>query len=125
MFKLQGATLHLGCLLNERVLSVLWSEKDVSVDFGFAMKKIDFCLLYKSKKYKLELSYESIWEIQLHSPLESRKKFLLIQVLLYLGNTSLCMLEHAFHDFTLLLLAYSYYFCCSLDFIFEDYSAST
>ncbi|KAM0861403.1 hypothetical protein ACQ4PT_045911 [Festuca glaucescens] len=81
MFNLQGATLHLGCLLKERVLSVLWSETDVSVEFGFAMKKIDFCLLYNLKKYKLELSYESIWEIQLHSPLGSRKKFLLIQVL--------------------------------------------
>uniref|UniRef100_A0ACD5Z573 Uncharacterized protein n=1 Tax=Avena sativa TaxID=4498 RepID=A0ACD5Z573_AVESA len=45
------------------------------------MKKIDFCLLHNSRKYKLEISYESIWEIQLHRPLGSQKKFLLIQVL--------------------------------------------
>uniref|UniRef100_A0A3B6PNK3 RNA-dependent RNA polymerase n=1 Tax=Triticum aestivum TaxID=4565 RepID=A0A3B6PNK3_WHEAT len=44
------------------------------------MKRIDFCLIYNSKKYKLELSYESIWEIQLHHPPGLQKKFLLIQV---------------------------------------------
>ncbi|VAI60597.1 unnamed protein product [Triticum turgidum subsp. durum] len=33
------------------------------------------------KIYKLELSYESIWEIQLHRPPGSEKEFLLIQVL--------------------------------------------
>ncbi|KAM0912877.1 hypothetical protein ACQ4PT_012533 [Festuca glaucescens] len=80
MFNLQDATLHFGCLLKERVLSVLWSSRDVSVEFGFAMKKIYFYLVYNSKRYKLELSYESIWEIQLHRPPGSQKKFLLIQV---------------------------------------------
>lgn len=80
IFNLQGAKLHFGCLLKERVLSVLWSGTDVSVEFGFAMKRIDFCLIYNSKKYKLELSYESIWEIQLHRPPGLQKKFLLIQV---------------------------------------------
>ncbi|VAI60605.1 unnamed protein product [Triticum turgidum subsp. durum] len=44
------------------------------------MKRIDFCLISNSKKYKLELSYESIWEIQLHRPPGLQKKFLLIQV---------------------------------------------
>uniref|UniRef100_A0ACD5ZLB8 Uncharacterized protein n=1 Tax=Avena sativa TaxID=4498 RepID=A0ACD5ZLB8_AVESA len=80
LFNLHGATLRFGCLLKQRVLSVLWSSTDVSVEFGFAMKKIYFYLLYNSKKYKLELSYESIWEIQLHRPPGSQKKFLLIQV---------------------------------------------
>jgi RNA-dependent RNA polymerase len=82
MFSLQDATLHFGCLLKERVLSVLWSSRDVSAEFGFAMKKIYFYLVYNSKRYKLELSYESIWEIQLHRPPGSQKKFLLIQVCL-------------------------------------------
>ncbi|VAI49173.1 unnamed protein product [Triticum turgidum subsp. durum] len=80
IFNLQDATLHFGCLLREKVLSVLWSGTNVSVEFGFAMKRIDFCLIYNSKKYKLELSYESIWEIQLHRPPGLQKKFLLIQV---------------------------------------------
>lgn len=82
MFTLQDATLHFGCLLKERVLSVLWSGRAVLVEFGFDMKKIYFHLSYNSIKYKLELSYESIWEIQLHRPPAHgpRTKFLLIQV---------------------------------------------
>ncbi|CAM0944297.1 unnamed protein product [Alopecurus aequalis] len=80
MFTLQGATLRLGCLLQKRVLSYMWSCTDVSVEFGFAMKKVYFYLRYNSKRYKLELSYESIWEIQLHRPPGSQIKFLLIQV---------------------------------------------
>ncbi|KQK02024.1 hypothetical protein BRADI_3g59910v3 [Brachypodium distachyon] len=80
MFTLHGATLRFSCLLKENVLSVLWSGTDVSVEFGFDMKKIYFYL--ECRKYKLELSYESIWEIQLHRPpaYRSQKKFLLIQV---------------------------------------------
>ncbi|KAG8059507.1 hypothetical protein GUJ93_ZPchr0002g26649 [Zizania palustris] len=82
MFCLEDATLHFGCLLKERVLSALWSRREVSVEFGFNMKKIYFYLSNNSIRYKLELSYESIWEIQLHCPPvhSSQKKFLLIQV---------------------------------------------
>jgi RNA-dependent RNA polymerase len=103
LFNLQGATLHFGCLLKERVMSVLWSSTDVSAEFGFAMKKIYFYLVYNSKKYKLELSYESIWEIQLHRPPGSQKKFLLIQVCLAARHKLMCA-EHAFHDFILLYM---------------------
>ena len=103
MFNLQGATLRLGCLLKERILSVLWSSRDVSVEFGFAMKKVYFYLTYNSKKYKLELSYESIWEIQLHRPPGSQKKFLLIQVCLPVQH-KLMYFEHAFNDSILLYL---------------------
>ncbi|KAJ1280935.1 hypothetical protein BS78_04G270300 [Paspalum vaginatum] len=83
MFSLEDAVLHLGCLVKENILSALFSARDVSVQFGFEMKKIDFYLSYMFTKYKLELSYESIWEIQLHRPpaYRSRTKFLLIQVL--------------------------------------------
>uniref|UniRef100_A0A0D9VKR2 RNA-dependent RNA polymerase n=1 Tax=Leersia perrieri TaxID=77586 RepID=A0A0D9VKR2_9ORYZ len=82
MFKLEDATLHFGCLLRERVLSALWSRTQVSVEFGFNLKKIHFYLHLpnSSVEYKLELSYESIWEIQLHCPPRSQVKFLLIQV---------------------------------------------
>jgi hypothetical protein len=103
MFNLQGATLHFGCLLKQRVLSVLWSSTDVSVEFGFAMKKIYFYLFYNSMNYKLELSYESIWEIQLHRPPGSQKKFLLFQVCLAVQH-KLMYAEPAFHDSILLYL---------------------
>ncbi|XP_006647856.1 probable RNA-dependent RNA polymerase 1 [Oryza brachyantha] len=82
MFKLEDATLHIGCLLRERVLSALWSRTKVSVEFGFNLKKIYFHLQLPSgsTEFKLELSYESIWEIELHRPPRSQTKFLLIQV---------------------------------------------
>jgi RNA-dependent RNA polymerase len=82
MFCLDDAMLHFGCLVKENVLSVLLSAKEVSVHFGFDMRKIYLHLSYNFKKYKLEVSYESIWEIQLHRPpaYRSRTKFLLIQV---------------------------------------------
>ncbi|XP_051188557.1 probable RNA-dependent RNA polymerase 1 [Lolium perenne] len=78
-----AAVLHFGCLLSQGEMSVLWSTgRGVSVEFGFGMKKIYFYLLHNLKKYKLELSYESIWEIQLYLPpsLWSQTKFLVIQV---------------------------------------------
>ncbi|KAL6911456.1 hypothetical protein ACP4OV_000261 [Aristida adscensionis] len=82
MFSLEDSVLHFGCLVKENVLSDLWSAKEVSVKFGFEMKKIQFYLSYNFVKYKLEISYESIWEMQLHRPpaYRSRTKFLLIQV---------------------------------------------
>ncbi|EEE57765.1 hypothetical protein OsJ_08301 [Oryza sativa Japonica Group] len=82
MFKLEDVTLHFGCLLKETILSALWSRKGVSVEFGFNLKKIYFYLQLpnSSIEYKLELSHESIWEIQLQRPPKSQTKFLLIQV---------------------------------------------
>lgn len=82
MFSLEDIVLHLGCLVKENILSSLFSANNVSVKFGFDMKKIYFYLFYNSTKYKLELSYESIWEMQLHCPpgYRSQTKFLLIQV---------------------------------------------
>ncbi|TVU15539.1 hypothetical protein EJB05_39064, partial [Eragrostis curvula] len=82
MFSLEDTVLHFGCLVKENVLHVLWSAKEVSVKFGFDMKKIQFYLIYNFIKYKLELSYESIWDMKLHRPPahRSRTKFLLIQV---------------------------------------------
>jgi RNA-dependent RNA polymerase len=82
MFCLEDAGLHFGCLVNANVLSVLWKAEEVSVKFGFDMKSIQFCLFYNLKNYRLEISYDSIWEMQLHRPPAHRSptKFLLIQV---------------------------------------------
>ncbi|RLM79550.1 hypothetical protein C2845_PM12G26440 [Panicum miliaceum] len=82
MFSLDDTVLHLGCLVKENILSGLFSARNVSVQFGFDMKKMYFYLSYNLIKYKLELSYESIWEMQLHRPpaYRSRTKFLLFQV---------------------------------------------
>lgn len=82
MFSLEDIVLHLGCLVKENILSALFRASNVSVQFGFDMKKIYFYLSYNFTKFKLELSYESIWEMQLHRPpaYRSRTQFLLIQV---------------------------------------------
>lgn len=80
MFDLENATLHFGCPTSEKKLSVLWSKTDVKVDFGFNLKKIYCSLSWGGKTYKLDLSYESIWEIQLHRSRAQNSQFLLIQV---------------------------------------------
>ncbi|KAI3947021.1 hypothetical protein MKW92_024934 [Papaver armeniacum] len=75
MFHLKVPTLHFGC-----------QTKDVSVDFGFGFRKLCFLLSYKDPlkinpvNYKLELSYESIWEIQLRRPKNLNSQFLIIQM---------------------------------------------
>ncbi|XP_074556672.1 LOW QUALITY PROTEIN: putative RNA-dependent RNA polymerase 1 [Curcuma longa] len=80
MFVLENVKLYLGCPLSPERLSVLWSVEDVDVKFGFEMRKIDFCLSYGSCSYKLELAYDSIWEIQLHRSFPQRSQFLVFQV---------------------------------------------
>lgn len=80
LFVLEDAELHLGCLISEETLGVLWSCTDVKVHFGFDMKKISFFLVQGNQSYKLELSYESIWDIQQHCPSAQRSQFLVIQV---------------------------------------------
>jgi len=76
----EDAVLHLGCLISEETLGVLWSCEGVKVHFGSNMKKIHFLLTQGSQSYKLELSYESIWDIQLYCPRTQCSKFLVIQV---------------------------------------------
>ena len=80
LFVLEDAVLHLGCLISEETLGVLWSSEGVKVHFGFNMKKIHFFLTQGSQSYKLELSYESIWDIQLYCPRTQHSKYLVIQV---------------------------------------------
>ncbi|KAH7656048.1 RNA-directed RNA polymerase protein [Dioscorea alata] len=89
-FTLEGATLHLGCPISSKEFSVLCIFNDVKVDFGASLRKIYFFILSGSQSYKLELSYESIWEIKLlrchkgrkfhKGKKEEDKKFLLVQV---------------------------------------------
>ncbi|XP_043704234.1 probable RNA-dependent RNA polymerase 1 [Telopea speciosissima] len=82
IFTLEHTKLHFGCQVSGDQFSVLWSAQDVAVNFGFELRKIYFFLSYGGVQYKLELSYEVIWEIQLRRPHgQNRCKFLLIQVL--------------------------------------------
>ncbi|XP_043704238.1 probable RNA-dependent RNA polymerase 1 [Telopea speciosissima] len=79
---LEHTKLHFGCQVSGDQFYVLWSGQDVMVNFGFELRKIYFFLSYGGVEYKLELSYENIWQIQLRRPSrQNTNKFLLIQVL--------------------------------------------
>ncbi|XP_020089659.1 probable RNA-dependent RNA polymerase 1 [Ananas comosus] len=80
LFVVERATLHFGCPVSKRSFCVLWSASDVHVNFGFNLRKIYFFLSKGSFEYKLELSYESIWEIQLHRSSDQGSQFLLFQM---------------------------------------------
>ncbi|ONK67125.1 uncharacterized protein A4U43_C06F15970 [Asparagus officinalis] len=79
-FILEDTELHIGCLISENTLGVLWSCTGVEVHFGFNMKKISFLLTQGSQSHKLELSFESIWDIQQHSLPSENSQFLVVQV---------------------------------------------
>ncbi|XP_078177301.1 putative RNA-dependent RNA polymerase 1 [Carex rostrata] len=79
-FEIEDANLHFGCLVSKISLNVLWTVSSVQVSFGFDLRKIYFTLSWGRSRYKLELSYESIWEIQLHRSSNQMSQFLLIQV---------------------------------------------
>ncbi|BBN67344.1 RNA-dependent RNA polymerase 1 [Prunus dulcis] len=73
--------LHLGCLISEGQFSVLWTALDVSVKFGKEFKNIYLLLSLDAVEYKLEISSESIRQIELHHPHGQLPNFLLIQLL--------------------------------------------
>lgn len=80
MYTLEDLTLCFGCKVSSEKFCVLW-EGDVDlVTFGIGMRKMNFRLKHNSIEYRLELSYENIWQIQLHRPRHWSVKYLLIQL---------------------------------------------
>ncbi|KAF7132752.1 hypothetical protein RHSIM_Rhsim09G0088800 [Rhododendron simsii] len=81
---MEGVTIYFGCQISKEKFSVLWKREDISVKFGFGLrkKKLDFFMSYQDLEYKLELFYENISQIELYCPRGQRAKFLLIQVLI-------------------------------------------
>ncbi|PSR88112.1 RNA-dependent RNA polymerase, partial [Actinidia chinensis var. chinensis] len=77
---MESVTLHFGCQISKVKFSVLWEKEDVTVKFGFGLRKMYFFFSYLFVDYKLELSYENIWQLELHRPHGQTLKFLLIQV---------------------------------------------
>ncbi|XP_061994386.1 probable RNA-dependent RNA polymerase 1 [Rosa rugosa] len=80
MHSLQNLVLHVGCQVANDKLSVFWRTAEVSVDFGTGTRKFQFRLLYHQKVYRLQLSYENIWQIELHRPRGRTAKYLVIQL---------------------------------------------
>ena len=77
---MESVTLHFGCQISKEKFSVLWKMEDITVKFGSGLRKMYFFFSCPFVDYKLELSYENIWQLELHRPPGQTSKFLLIQV---------------------------------------------
>lgn len=78
--EMDGLTLNFGCQVSKERFSVLWRAPNVSVKFGAGMKKMHFYLCHHDVEYRLQLSYESIWQIVLYNSSGQTSRLLLIQV---------------------------------------------
>ncbi|TYH90144.1 hypothetical protein ES332_A13G029600v1 [Gossypium tomentosum] len=77
---MERVTVNFGCQVSEEKFYVLWKADNVTLNFGTGMRKLEFLLSYCSSKYKLELFYENIWQIELRCPHSQTSKHLLIQL---------------------------------------------
>ncbi|KAH9723583.1 RNA-dependent RNA polymerase 1 [Citrus sinensis] len=81
-YKLGGdLKLNFGCQISKDKFSVFWSQENVSVKLCSDLRKFGFFLSYESVDYKLELSNESIWQIELHRPSGHSVSLLLANVI--------------------------------------------
>ncbi|XP_062113341.1 RNA-dependent RNA polymerase 1-like [Humulus lupulus] len=81
LHSLKNIKLYFGCPLSKEKFSFLWNVANVSVDFGTGLRKLHFYLRNGLVEYRLQLSYENLWQIELHRPRGQTAKFLLIQLL--------------------------------------------
>ncbi|XP_062171760.1 RNA-dependent RNA polymerase 1-like [Alnus glutinosa] len=81
LHNIENITLHFGCQISDEKFLILWKAVNVSVNFGSGMRKLHFSLSHNYVEYRLELSYENVWQIELHRPRNQTAKYLLIQLL--------------------------------------------
>ncbi|XP_020232663.1 RNA-dependent RNA polymerase 1 [Cajanus cajan] len=81
LHSLEDVKLYFGCQISKGRFYVLWEMLDVSINFGSGMRKVHFLFSHNNVQYKLELSYENIWKIELHRPWAEAARYLLIQLL--------------------------------------------
>ncbi|CAI0458859.1 unnamed protein product [Linum tenue] len=77
---IEGVVLHFGCQTSKERFSDLWRATDVLTKFGHGMRKLHFWLSHHGTAYKLDLSYENIWQIELHRPPGQSVKYLVFQL---------------------------------------------
>lgn len=73
--------MYFGCQVSPNKFLTLWSAQNVCVSFGIGMRKLHFSMSWYQKYYRLELPYENVWQIDLHSPQGRSSKFLVIQLI--------------------------------------------
>ncbi|GJZ55094.1 probable RNA-dependent RNA polymerase 1, partial [Tanacetum coccineum] len=66
--------------VSKQVLSVLYTMRNASVKFGFGARKLYFGVTEPHASYKLQLSYENIWQVQFHRACGLTLSFLVIQL---------------------------------------------
>ncbi|KAB2604344.1 RNA-dependent RNA polymerase 1 [Pyrus ussuriensis x Pyrus communis] len=76
----ENIKLDFGCKIATNKLFSFWNMNNVSVDFGIGLRKLVCRLKYDALEYMIELSYENIWQIELHRPRGCAAKHLLIQM---------------------------------------------
>ncbi|GLT61940.1 hypothetical protein SLA2020_346100 [Shorea laevis] len=81
LHSIENITMHFGCQTSKEKFLILWKAENVSVNFGTGMRKLHFSLSDNYVAYRLELSYENVWQIELHRPRGETAKYLLIQLL--------------------------------------------
>ncbi|XAR72185.1 RNA-directed RNA polymerase [Bertholletia excelsa] len=79
--EMEDVRLYVGCQISREKFSVFWTSDNVSVKFGFGLRKLYFSLSHLSDDYKLELSYENIWQTELRTSPGRTSRFLVIQLM--------------------------------------------
>jgi len=78
---LEGVKLYFGCQISKGGFSVLETIQDVSLNFGSGKRKVELKFSYNLVQYKLQLSYENIWKVELLRPRNKTARYLLLQVI--------------------------------------------
>ncbi|KAL3731289.1 hypothetical protein ACJRO7_028202 [Eucalyptus globulus] len=77
---MEGIALHFGCQVSPKRFSRLWTGENVTLNFGTKRRKFCFFVSHLDAEYKLELSYENIWQMELHRPRGRGAMHLVIQL---------------------------------------------
>ncbi|KAL8258164.1 hypothetical protein R6Q59_030205 [Mikania micrantha] len=82
-FEMEGVTLHFGCQVSNESLRVLCEMKRTIVKFvkfEFELRTLYFGVPWFGTTYKLQLSNDNIWQVQLRCPRGDSASFLVIQL---------------------------------------------
>lgn len=77
---MDSISLHFGCQVAAEKFLTFWDRSNVAVNFGLGLRRFSFNMEYLHTEYKLELSYENIWRIELHRSSGLSQNYLLIRV---------------------------------------------
>nr|ALM88235.1 RNA-dependent RNA polymerase 1c [Cucumis sativus] len=80
MERMEDVKGHLGSMISNGKMRVIWEGEKWSVEFGNGFRKLWFYLSYEVDEYKMELCFENILSVEFRCPLNEPSKFFLIQL---------------------------------------------